>query len=503
MYLAIDLGTSAVKVGLFDRTGGWASLETVEYSLSTPAPQWVECDLSTYWGAVVRGIGAALQTARGAGPIDIAALSISSQGETLVVLDRDGLPLRPAIVWLDNRASDEAEELKNYFGLDEIYRRTGQIESIPTWTAAKISWLAKHEPGVHERAGRFVLLEDWLIYRLTGAPIGEHSLYVTTLLLDIRRRQWWLEMLDHIGIDVGQLSPLVAPGVVAGLLSPSVASELGLPPALPVVAGALDQVLAATGAANIRPGLLTENTGTVLGLATCVPSIPLQRAHGLPMCLHVIPDMYCAQPCGQTAGLVLRWFGDNFYGAPSARFAVHPPYYDIINEARDIAAGADGLIVVPHLAGAQFPEFDPSASAAIVGLTLAHTRGHVCRAVLEAVAFMLRSALQAMRSADIHLDELTSLGNSAESDIWTQIKADVCQLPVRRLECSEPSLLGAAMLCAVAVGDYSCVAEASSAMVRSRDVLKPDRRVAGAYDDAFANYQRVSVALRLTPAVLG
>jgi xylulokinase len=487
----MDLGTSAIKIGLFDTRGRCVVSSTTEYSLVTTSPLWVECELETYWRAVVSGMQAIVHGLVGRELPEIAGLAVSCQGETLVALDASGAPIRPAIVWLDNRASAEAAALEARFGLEEIYRRTGQLESLPTWTASKILWLRTHEAGGYERTATFLLLEDWLIYRMCGALVGERSLYVTSLLLDWPHGGWWEPMLAEVGLDRSRLVTLVDPGSIVGRLALSPAAELGLPAGIPIVAGGLDQVLAATGAGNIAPGLLTENTGTVLGLAACLAEMPQDRSLGLPMFLHVIPGLYCAQPCGQTAGLVLRWLRDNFFGDVHATDQSTPSYESVIAEAADIAPGANGVTVIPHLAGAQYPEYNTTATCAVIGLSLSEGRGHVTRAVLEAVAFMLRKAVEAMRAAGLEFGEIASLGNSASSDVWTHIKADVCQLPIRRFECREPSLLGAAMLVAQAVGDFSSLSEACSVMVRSVDVTEPDPVKSQIYEQAFSGYNRV------------
>lgn len=492
LYLAIDLGTSAIKIGLFDTRGRCVAASTTEYSLITSSPLWVECNLETYWQAVVSGMQAALRGLVGWKLPEIAGLAVSCQGETLVALDASGLPVRPAIVWLDNRSVVEAAALEARFGLDEIYQRTGQLESLATWTASKILWLRTHEPGGYERTAKFLLLEDWLIYRMCGVFVGERSLYVTSLLLDWRGRGgWWEPMLAEVGVDRSRLVTLVDPGAIVGRLGRDPASELGLPAGIPIVAGGLDQVLGATGAGNISPGFLTENTGTVLGLTTCLAEVPQSRSVGLPMFLHVIPGLYCAQPCGQTAGLVLRWLRDNFFGDVHATDQSTIPYESVTAEATNIPAGANGVTVLPHLAGTQYPEYNPAATCAIVGLSLFEGRGNVTRAVLESVAFMLRKAVEAMRGAGVEFAEIGSLGNSASSDLWTHIKADVCQLPIRRFECREPSLLGAAMLVAQAVGDFSSLPEACSAMVRSIDVTQPDPATRHVYNQAFSSYNLV------------
>lgn len=484
LYLGLDLGTSSIKAGLFSTDGVLVATSTVEYPLNSPQPDWVECNPQVYWDATLRATKDCLMRANEDGQ-SVAGLATSCQGETLIVLDADGVAMRPAMVHLDNRAQAEANDLGALLGEDEIYRATGQVACIATWTACKILWLRRHEPRVFQDAARFLLVEDWLLYRLTGRFVGETNLHVTSLLIELKTHAWWDSMLTALDIDADQLPELVEPGTVIGGLTGDAAKELGLPVGLPVIAGAMDQILAAAGAGNIAPGTLTELTGTVLGFASCVREQPAGRHLSLPTCLHVVPDMYCVQPCAQTAGILLQWARDNFYGTEGG---VTLSFDSVISEAAGIGPGANGLTVVPHFAGAQYPEFNSRATGAVVGLTLAHGRGHLIRGILEAVAFMLRNAIENMRSGGLDIHEISSLGKSTQSDLWTQIKADVCQLPVQRMECIEPSLLGAAMLVAVGLGDVPDIHAASRLMVRRKGVTLPDPTNAEIYDVAFGRY---------------
>lgn len=485
--LVLDLGTSAIKAGIMDLTGSPVGIGQAEYVLDTPAADRVECAPSVYWHSTKRAVHEALVAATSnlqARP-QISGITVACQGETLICLDEQDQPLRPAIVWLDNRSIAEAEEIEAAFGADAIYEHTGQIECVATWPATKILWLQRHEPEVFARSRHFVLLEDWILQILTGSLVGERTLYSSSLLLDIRSKDWWDPMLRHLDLDPDRLAHLVDTGSHVGRLRPSVAEELGLAAGLPVIAGCLDQVGAALAGGNLSPGRMTELTGSVLGMVSCFPKPP-PRSAGLPIYLHAVPDMYVALPYAQTAGLVLRWARDTFtYREGKAS----TPYDDLVAEAAEITPGADGLIFLPHLCGAAFPEFDLLAQGAIVGLTLAHGRGHIVRAALEAVGFMLRNALEAIQAAGVPIEEITSLGSASRSKAWTQIKADICDVPVRRLRTTEATLAGGALVVSVATGYFSGFAEAETATDGVLDVTMPDGASRTAYDVGFQRYR--------------
>jgi xylulokinase len=253
----------------------------------------------------------------------------------------------------------------------------------------------------------------------------------------------------------------------------------------------------AVGAGNLAPGLLTEATGTYLAPLICLKTPPPFMDPGFPVLLHAVPDLYCALPYGQTAGAALRWLHDIL--SPSLQGMVpERDYTSLISEAEPVPPGSDGLTFLPHLAGAGFPDWDLSASGTLAGIRLGHGRGHIVRAGLEAVAFMLRGAIEGLREAGAHIDGVTSLGPASRSILWLQIKADVCQVPVARPEEDEASLLGAAILASVARGDHADLLAAASAMTRVSDTVQPDPRLRETYDDAYARFRSLSRDLHIS-----
>jgi xylulokinase len=488
-YLAIDIGTSAVKAACFDRDGHRLGCVTIEYALDLLPTGRVECDPDVYWQAVVRASRMARREAEAEhGRLEIVALAVTSQAETLLCLNSGGSPLRPAIVWLDNRSTAEAIELGEHLGIRTIHAFTGQMLSLPTSPASKILWLTRNEPDLTRATATFCLVGDWIARKLTGAIVGDITSYPTSLLLDVNTRAWWGTMLDLLGLTPGKLVSLVPPGTVVGTLTQAAAEEMDLDPHVPLVSGAMDTIAGAVGAGNLSPGLLTEATGSYLAPVLCLEALPPFMDPGFPVLLHAVPDLYCALPYGQTAGAALRWLYDILMpmgpGDGSAR-----DYGALIAEAELVPPGSEGLTFLPHLAGSGFPDWDPSASGLVAGIRLGHGRGHLVRAGLEAVAFMLRASIEGLRDTGATIEGVTSLGPAARSIPWLQIKADVCQLPVARLEEGEASLLGAAMLAAVACGERTDLRIAASAMTRVAETIQPDVRLREVYDEAYARYR--------------
>lgn len=476
LVLTLDAGTTSLKGALFDLSGSLLCSRVYEYSLDRPVPDIVELDPEVYWEAARRVIAEILKET-GVQPESITALGVTSQGETLIVLDRHGKPLRKAIVWLDNRAQAEAELIRQEFGRERVYHVTGQQDIVPGWPAAKILWLRKHEPAVFKAAAKFLMVEDYLIYRLTGTFATDHALNPSTLYYDLREGGWWDEMLRFLGISIGQLPLLLNSGEVAG----TVVAEMGLSRKTRVTVAPIDQVAAAVGAGNIAPGMVTETTGCALAVCATVETPVYDPKMRIGLYRHAVPGLFVLLPWIPTAGMILRWFRDEFgegldYAALSAAAAAIPP-------------GSEGLILLPHFSGMNSPDINPEAKGVFFGITTAHRKAHFIRAVLESVAFALRDNVELLDESGIHCREVTSLGGAARSPLWLQIKADILQRRIKVMRCEETTSLGTAILSAVGTGLFPGIGEATKAMVRSTVSISPNPDNRDVYNAAFRQYR--------------
>jgi xylulokinase len=466
--------------------------------LETPAPNRVELDPEVYWQSCCEVVRQALGQSQLSAD-DIQSLCISSQGETFIPVDPRGLPTHKAIVWLDNRAADQAEKIAARFGVESVYRRTGQPEIAPTWPACKILWLRENAPQVFAQTARYLLLEDYLLYRLTGEYVTEHGLQTSSLFLDLTTAQWWPEMFDFVGITPASLGRLIKPGTGFAYLSPSGAEAIGLTPRTLAVTGSMDQSIGAIGSGNVASGMATESTGGALGIVSTINQPVFDPLGKLPCYYHARQDHYALLPWGQTAGMALRWFRDQFYAIEAGvASAAGLDAYDLMTAAAErVPAGTEGLVVLPHLEGAACPELNRNARAVFFGATLRHTRAHFTRGILESVAYMLRKNLEMVEQVGGPMREIRSTGGGARSRLWLQIKADVLQKPITRVDVEEAACLGAAMLGAVATGYYPSLDEASAAMVRVREHLEPNPANAGIYQAGYSTY--VELYDRLEP----
>lgn len=494
--LGIDLGTTAIKVAIFDENGKKVGDSTQEYTLITPTPLIVEQRPEVYWDAFKAGLAESL-TRSGIAPKDIAALSVSAQGETLLPVDAQGTPLRNAIVWMDNRAQEEAELLREQFPDKLLHRITGQVSMVATWPAAKLLWLKHHEPQIFDAADKFLLIEDWFFHRLSGGFYGEGSLWCSSAMWDLNTKQYWPEMLAYLGIGEARLPQIVEPGTLLGTLLPETATELGLRPETKVVMGALDQACGAIGVGNVRPGIFSESTGAALAVCA-VSDTPVFDPNGEMPCFYFgIPNKYMVHTFS-SGGIVFKWLRDTLCAEECsvASRCGKDGYLLMDMQAEKIPAGSDGLVILPHFQGAGAPDTDQKAKGVIYGLALNHTKGHIIRAFMESIAMAMCRMLDATTAAGAHFTEIRSLSGGAKSPIWCQIKADAAGLPVRTMKnTADAACLGAAVLAGVAIGLWPSVEVALDGIAQEDKLYLPNVANAAAYRALYARYRELTAAL--------
>lgn len=487
LLLAIDAGTTSVKAGLFAPDGRCLGIGRQEYQLESPAADRMQLDPEVYWQACVKTVREAIRQS-GVTHHQVKALAVSSQGETTITLDQKGKVIYPALVWLDNRASAQASFLAERFGR-EVYARTGIPEIVPTWSACKILWIRQNEPDVFSRADKFLLVQDYLIYRLTDRIVTDGSVSCTTLYYDLVQNTWWPDMLDAIGIRTKQLPEIVPPGTNVGTLSPAAAAQLGLTPETFVVTGGMDQAVGAIGAGNYKPGKVSESTGAALAIQATITDPMIDRSGVVPVYCHSVPGHYLLVPVCPTAGMAFKWFRDSFFRDEMERpdHEQSDAYDRLTRLAESIPAGSDGLIMLPHLMGAFSPEPNLLARGSFTGFTLHHTRGHFVRALLEGVAFLLMRNLDYIERTGMAIPEILSTGGGARSRLWNQIKANVCNRPIVTLANEETALLGDAILAGVAGRVFQSIEEGCNSMVAVKESIRPNGE-ARAYIEPYRLY---------------
>ncbi len=491
--LGIDAGTTTIKAALFDPVSGVLASASVDCPASYQDAGIAEIDMDRYWYACKKCI-LAISQSKGQALKNVGALCISSQGVTFVPIDRNGKELRRGIVYYDTRAATEAQALVDRFGEERLFNTTGQPGISALYEAPKLMWIREHEPECFQEIYKLLLVHDYLVFRFTGELVCVPPLMSSSLLFDLKHRDWWHEMLDFIGLPEEKLPALQDSGSLIGTVMRDTAEETGIPESAVVTAGAIDQVCGMLGVGNIREGIVSESTGSVLAVHTVSRNMLGCMDAGIHNFCNAIGTTYALIGVCPTAGSALNWFKDGFCETEieEAKRLDRSVYELLDREAGQVPAGSEGLIMLPHLTGRGSPKPNPLAKGVFYGLRLHHRKHHFTRAVLESVAYMLRSNLDTFRSSGIEIQEIRSFGGGSRSGLWNQIKADVCGLPVVASHSHEPGCIGAAILAGVGSGVFESIDEACKTLVRPGKPHYPDEITCAAYRPYFEEYKKLN-----------
>jgi len=487
LLLGLDLGTSSLKSAVIDASGQLLASAAQEFPVHTPRPGWAEQNPEDWIGAATGTMRQSFADA-GVDGAQVQGIGLSGQMHGLVATDKNGKALRPAIIWADQRSAAQ---------VDSVYRRVGP-ERLAEWTANPLAtgfmlsswlWLAENEPEV-AKATRYLLLpKDYLRYHLTGRVGTEPSDACSSLLFDVAHWRWSEELLTLLDIDGNLLPTLGQSTDVSGGLVRDVAEAAGLPPGVPVVYGGGDQAMQAVGNGIVEPGMVscTIGTGGQLLAPSNKPAYdPKLRLHCF---CHAIPNRWYLMAATLSAGLSLRWLRDNVIRGQN--------YSELADAATSVAPGSEGLLFLPHLAGERTPHMDSESTAAWVGLTLRHEGAHLTRAVMEGVVFSLRQGLELMDHLGVSAWRVVASGGGTRHPLWLQLQADILGAPIHQTRTHEAAAVGAALVAGVGVGVYESVPSACAQAVHWRDdVVLPDQKRVGIYNEVYDRFRRLYPALR-------
>ena len=495
--LGCDVGSQGTLAALYTADGRLVDHEYVAYDVAFPRPGWAEQDAGLWSGALERACRAVVS--RFDGPRDaIRALSFASQLDGQVPLDGAGHPLRPCLIWMDRRAEAQAAGLRESVSAERFYELSG-VNLDSSHGAFKALWLRDEEPDVFARTRTLATPGTYAALACCGERAVDFSNASSTGLLDPRTRAWSPELLGAVGLDPALLPRVEPATAVLGPVTGAFAQVTGLAPGTAVVLGCGDEMAATLGAGVTEEGEVCDVVGTAEPVCA-VSAGPLADPTMLVECHpHADPEAWLLENPGFVSGGNLRWFRDEL-GAPerAAEAAGGADAYETLGRAAsDVAPGSDGLVFLPCMQGAMAPEWNGAARGVFFGLTLAHTRAHLFRAVLEGSAYALRDILGAMNGCGLEPRRLTMVGGGAKGALWRSIKADVTGLPVRRTEDPETTAAGAALLATVGVGLHPTCAEAAARFVRhAPDEDEPDAARRERYDEAYALYRDLYAACR-------
>ncbi len=440
IYLAIDLGTTGCRSILFDENLSVLSQSYEEYGLITPKEKWVEQDANLWWELTKRTILGVKQKT-GILSSQIKAIAISSQAITVVPVDENIEPLCNAISWLDTRADEECRRIQKDFSSGQIYRLTGKPLT-PVYTLPKILWLKENEPQIYQKAYKLLAPLDFLVAKLTGKPVTDHSMASGTLMYDLRNACWSEEILSRFEIDKNKLPSLADSTSFAGYVKEDVREELGLSEKCVVAVGAQDQKCAAFGA-GLDERSITISLGTAAAVTKLWKDVRINEKNGACWCGYVEKDCYVTEGVVETAGTCLRWVRDLLFSNES---------YDVINkEAAEARERGSSLLFYPYLSGST-TQFESSPQGVFYGASLATKRGDYALSVMEGVAFEIRALLENV-GANEEAERIILFGGGAKSDLWCEILSDTTGLDIVVPDTVEAAGAGAAMIAALAAGD--------------------------------------------------
>jgi xylulokinase len=490
-FIGVDVSTTASKALVFDEHGTVIASKGHPHDLSTPRPLWSEQDPLQWWDASSKALRDVL---REVSPDDIAAVGLTGQMHGMTLLDKDNRPLRPAILWNDQRSGAQCDAVTEKIGAARLYQLIGSL-MLPGFTAPKIKWVEENEPDVFKQIAHILLPKDYVRFRLSGAYVCDVADGSGIALMDIGKRTWSDEMLAAMHIAREWLPDLCESTDVSAYVNEEGAAATGLKVGTPIIGGAGDQPAGGVGNGVVSIGQASLTIGTS-GVAYAVNDKYAPELDGR---LHTF--------CGPMAG---TWFhmGVMLSAAGSLRWLhdeVTPNQsYDELNTMVErVPRGAEGLVFAPYLTGERHPYPDPYARGALVGFTLRHGVAHMVRAVMEGVSFGMRDTLELLRGLGVNPSEAVVSGGAVNSQVWRQLTTDIMGIPLYTVNTTENGALGAAILAAVGVGAFPDVPTACAQMVRRVDTVSPDAAGVADYERLYPTFRGLYPALRDTFHALG
>lgn len=490
--MGIDVGTTGCKVVAFAEGGAVLAQAGREYPLISPQPGWYELDPNQVWSYVcdcLRAVNA--QVARD----PVTALAISSQGEAMIPLTRDGKVLANSPISSDSRNARQTAAMEAALGAERIFALTGQPMST-IYTLPKMLWWRDEAPEILERSWKILCYVDYVAYRLGLEPAIDFSMAARTLAFDVNTLDWSDEMLAAGGLRREQLAAPLPSGTVIGEIPRGLAAELGFTGSVKVVTGGHDQPAGALGAGVLEAGTAMLSIGTTEALVAVTEQPRREMLACNVSCYpHAAPGSFIALTGSQTGGRLLRWYRDEL-GAAERALAEDSDrdVYDVIVEQTADAPGR--LLLLPYFVGSGMLYSDMNATGAIIGLNFDTRRADIVMAILEGLTYEAALNIRRLNEIGVEVERLTAVGGGARSQRWMQIKADITNLPVTIIHTSEAASLGVAMLAGYATGVYASLPEAAAQLIQARRTFYPRAERVPHYQRQLSIYAELYQALR-------
>lgn len=483
----LDIGTTGCKVVVYDEEGNALGREYEDYPVSRGAAH--EMDGNVLKNSVLSVLKAAAKKFP-----DIGGIGITSFGESFLLVDEAGQIMFPIMLYTDPRGEDECRELVDALGREKLISITG-LSPHGMYSLPKVMWVKKHRPEIFRKVKYILLIQDYIVWLLTGKRQIDFSLATRTMAFDIRSLNWNREILDCAGLDGSLFSHPVPTGTAAGNILPRIAAETGLRPETKIVSISHDQVACAVGAGVFEEGVGVDGAGTVECITPVFGTIPEKEFQK--NFYNVVPYLggkYVSYAFTYTGGALLQWCIDELLKKEKEWAAERGiSIYTLLEEGE---YHPTGLLVLPHFAGAATPYMDVGSKGAIVGLTAATKAKDLYHACMEGVAYEMRLNMERIKSSGIRIERLIATGGGARSSLWMQMKADILGVPIETLSVTEAGTAGSAMLTGIAIGIFRDPKEAAARFVRRGGTFVPDWNRKKVYDEIYSRYVRLYQAVR-------
>ena len=480
MYLGVDLGTSSVKLVLADGEGRIADSASAKYPLLLPEDGWSEQNPEDWYAGViacVRELGCRHDLSA------VKGVSFSGQMHGLVVLDKDDNVIRPAILWNDNRTTEECAYLNDVIGKDKLLEWTGNV-AFTGFTAPKLMWMKRHEPENFARIAKIMLPKDFVAYKMSGVFGSDVSDDSGTLYFDVKNRAWSAPMLGIIGITEEQLPAIFESTDVIGHVSEEFAAASGLPVSAKVVMGGGDQAVGAVGTGTVKEGRMFFSLGTSGVVFAPCAEFAASTNGGMHVFRHA-NGRFHFMGCMLSAAGSMQWWSEEVTGMSVG---------DLLDEMPGVCT--DAPIFLPYLMGERSPINDPNAKGAFYGINLAHKRADLTKAVVDGICFGLKDCYDNILGMGAEAGYARVIGGGSRSDKWMQILSDITGLELRRINTSDGAGLGAVILAMVGTGAVPSLDEACDRLIRDTDVFLPSESEHRAYAEKFAAFKELYARLK-------
>ncbi len=492
----LDIGTTGCKCTVFDERGKYVDKAYRDYPVKRKVGGH-EIDIST----VMDGVYASIQEMAEKYP-DVSGIGVTSFGETFVCVDEAGSPLYPAMLYTDPRGSMECRELIAKLGEKDIAGITG-LRPHEMYSVSKIMWIKKHCPEVYALTKRIFLMEDYVVYHLTGKAQIDYSLASRTMAFDIKKLCWSREIFEAAGIDVGLMAEPVPTGTIAGTITSEAVQKTGLSKKTLVVSVSHDQVAAAIGAGAFDSGVAVDGAGTVECLTPIfdeLPDIDSMYKGYFAVVPYVIPGKYVAYAFSYTGGALLQWCAETLAKKEAelakAQGITLNKYLEKIYSTGQEEEAPSGLLVLPHFAGAATPYMDTGSRGAILGLTITTTVADIYRGCMEGVVYEMYLNMQALSGSGIRFTRVHATGGGAHSAEWMQMKADMLNIPIVALKTVDAGTVGSAMLTGIASGLFKDLGDSAAHMVEETVIYKPRIDMHEKYRRMYEKYKNLYQLVR-------